>query len=235
MTFHKPIHTPEDYRRCVAAEMTKAQCAEALGVALSSVCNMAFRHRLTFKRKKADAVNKYRVCQAKGMTVMECAAELGIKPHSVRNAASRLGIKFRLRFRQPVIVPEVEKTKGLSISTDAISRYFAANQPAHKKARAIRLHAATEASTVESPERTMWQRVVLQALLDATVEAPKDTEAKVAKAEAIAWITSGGKDFQEVCGNAGSDPDFVRDRFLAGKICPVLLRTKTPTGLRVAA
>jgi hypothetical protein len=81
----------------------------------------------------------------------------------------------------------------------------------------------------------MWQDVVLLALLDATVETPRDTAAKVAKAEAIAWITTGGKDFQEVCGNAGSDPDFVRDMFLAGKICPVLLRTKQATGLRVAA
>jgi hypothetical protein len=87
----------------------------------------------------------------------------------------------------------------------------------------------------ESPERAMWQQVVVLALLDATVETPVGSEARLAKRTAIAWITMGKRDFQEVCANAGFDSDFVRDRFLAGKICPVLLRTKTPTGLRVAA
>ena len=68
-----------------------------------------------------------------------------------------------------------------------------------------------------SPERTLFLCVILQALLDATKVAyegePK--EARIDRDRATAWffasIGTTAQDFEEVCTNAGVDPDYMRD------------------------
>ena len=68
-----------------------------------------------------------------------------------------------------------------------------------------------------SPERTLYLCVILQALLDATK--PKyngePSEAKIERDRATAWffasIGTTAKDFEEVCINAGVDPNYMRD------------------------
>lgn len=68
-----------------------------------------------------------------------------------------------------------------------------------------------------SPERTLYLCVILQALLDASKPAytgePK--EARLERDRASAWffasIGTTAQDFEEVCINAGVDPDYMRD------------------------
>jgi|TARA_A100001201_G_C3967805_1_gene164655 glutaminase len=68
-----------------------------------------------------------------------------------------------------------------------------------------------------SPERTLFLCVILQALLDASKRAyngePK--ESILERDRAIAWffasVGTTAEDFEEVCTNAGVDPDYMRD------------------------
>lgn len=68
-----------------------------------------------------------------------------------------------------------------------------------------------------SPERTLFLCVILQALLDATKPGYKGepSEARIDRDRATAWffasVGTTAKDFQEVCINAGVDPDYMRD------------------------
>ena len=81
-----------------------------------------------------------------------------------------------------------------------------------------------------TPERTLWQTVVYQAVRDATFYDGKpkptgfSTENARAWYEADRWIRSNSADFQEVCENAGIDPKLVRDAYINGKIDAKLLR-----------
>ena len=68
-----------------------------------------------------------------------------------------------------------------------------------------------------SPEQALWQRVVMQALLDATRDA-KGQEATMAKRAADTWIRDGGRHYRDVCAMAGMEADFIRDAYIAGRI-----------------
>lgn len=69
-----------------------------------------------------------------------------------------------------------------------------------------------------SPERMMWQMVLLTAIEDAMLPARSSAEDIAAKREAQRWLRRGDKDFCAVCNYAGFDPDHVRDAYLAGRI-----------------
>lgn len=68
-----------------------------------------------------------------------------------------------------------------------------------------------------SPERDLWQAVLLIALNDAAGRArcTGTASARVA-ATAAAWIRNGGRDFRTVCCLAGFDPNFVRETYSKG-------------------
>jgi hypothetical protein len=83
-----------------------------------------------------------------------------------------------------------------------------------------------------SPERALWQAVLLRAVTDATAVDPAGDDSRRAKQDAIRWLTLGGRDFREVCSNAGMDPDFIQDAFLGGRIDPALLRASEETKQR---
>lgn len=78
-----------------------------------------------------------------------------------------------------------------------------------------------------TPERRLWQDVVLRALMDATHPAGDEGNSEDARGRRSArqWLREGGKDFRTVCNLAGLDPDFVREKYLAGKICGEALRS----------
>jgi hypothetical protein len=69
-----------------------------------------------------------------------------------------------------------------------------------------------------SPERALWQTVLLTAIEDAMLPERRSDSYKRAKRDADRWIRGGGKDFRAVCNYAGFDPDHVRDAHLAGRI-----------------
>jgi thiamine monophosphate kinase len=69
-----------------------------------------------------------------------------------------------------------------------------------------------------SPERMMWQMVLLTAIEDAMLPARSSREDIDAKRDAQRWLRVGGADFRAVCNYAGFDPDHVRDAYLAGRI-----------------
>ena len=68
-----------------------------------------------------------------------------------------------------------------------------------------------------SPERTLFLCVILQALLDATKRKynGEPSEVKIERDRATAWffatVGTTAKDFEEVCTNAGIDPEYMRD------------------------
>jgi len=68
-----------------------------------------------------------------------------------------------------------------------------------------------------SPEQTLFLCVLLQALLDATKKPYKGepSEARIERDRATAWffasIGTTASDFEEVCANAGVDPNYIRD------------------------
>lgn len=68
-----------------------------------------------------------------------------------------------------------------------------------------------------SPEQTLFLCVILQALLDATKQpyTGEPTEARIERDRATAWffasVGTTAKDFEEVCLNAGIDPNYMRD------------------------
>ena len=78
-----------------------------------------------------------------------------------------------------------------------------------------------------TPERALWQEVVLRAFLDATNDFnPRgNSEGARAKRHATFWISHGGTDYYRVCNLAGFDPDFMREAFLAGRVDAAMLRS----------
>jgi hypothetical protein len=85
-----------------------------------------------------------------------------------------------------------------------------------------------------TPEKKLWQSVVLKALTDATAEDPYGSDNLRAKRDAQSWLESGGKDFRMVCALAEMDPDFVREKYLGGKIDAKLLRASEDAVMRAA-
>jgi len=69
-----------------------------------------------------------------------------------------------------------------------------------------------------SPERMMWQMVLLTAIEDAMLPARTSRDDIDAKRDAQRRLRQGGKDFCAVCNYAGFDPEHVRDAYLAGRI-----------------
>ena len=60
-------------------------------------------------------------------------------------------------------------------------------------------------------EPSLWKAVITQALMDAASNSGK-SEAGRYKREALAWLLDETSDFENVCDNAGLDPDYVRSR-----------------------
>ena len=69
-----------------------------------------------------------------------------------------------------------------------------------------------------SPDRALWQTVLLTAIDDAMHPERRSESYNRAKVDADRWVRGGGKDFRAVCSYAGFDPDHVRDAYLAGRI-----------------
>lgn len=60
-------------------------------------------------------------------------------------------------------------------------------------------------------EKQLWCAVILQAVFDLRNQHPKEeTERK----EAERWFKIAGKDFQQVCRNAGLNPSVVRNKII---------------------
>lgn len=70
-------------------------------------------------------------------------------------------------------------------------------------------------SNEDCPEQTIWQAVLLQAILDARSK-KKSVRAQVDKNEAVKWLCSDcdRKDFEFVCLSAGLDPLYIRQKIL---------------------
>ncbi|MET0155740.1 MAG: hypothetical protein ABW189_06530 [Rickettsiales bacterium] len=62
--------------------------------------------------------------------------------------------------------------------------------------------------------RRLWQKVLLQAEMDARSEV-NSAQRRAAKTHARAWLTSRDKDFIYICALAGLDPDLTRKGFAA--------------------
>jgi hypothetical protein len=75
-----------------------------------------------------------------------------------------------------------------------------------------------------SPEQQLWQAVLLNAFMDATRGNPSQTPDRHGMNSADGWIRGGGKDFRIVCALAGMDPDFLRQAYVSGRVCPLRLR-----------
>lgn len=75
-----------------------------------------------------------------------------------------------------------------------------------------------------TPERKLWQAVVLKAFADATAVKPVGEENIQAKRDARRWINFGLEDYRTACSLAGIDPDFARDAFRRGRVDGTLLR-----------
>lgn len=84
-----------------------------------------------------------------------------------------------------------------------------------------------------TPEKTLWQQVLLQAVRDATQENPQGRDNIAAKRNADSWLRS-GSELHVVCALAGMDGHFVREKYCSGQIDAVLLRRLEKTH-RVAA
>lgn len=84
--------------------------------------------------------------------------------------------------------------------------------------------------TNQSPERALWQSVILQAIHDALwtdVNGKELTgERKKDKFQADHWLRGGGRDFKIACQCAGFDHDFIRDAYVSGRIKPENLHSK---------
>lgn len=75
-----------------------------------------------------------------------------------------------------------------------------------------------------TPERILWQKVLLQALLDISSKAQANPADREAREEAKRWVERGGKDFRTVCSLAGIHPERLQEAHRAGKIDPEFLR-----------
>lgn len=75
-----------------------------------------------------------------------------------------------------------------------------------------------------TPEQTLWQEVVIQAVIDALWAGneftPRGTYAPAAtyRGQASAWIEGNSENYRFACEMAGFDPDFLREAFIAGRI-----------------
>lgn len=75
-----------------------------------------------------------------------------------------------------------------------------------------------------TPEKRMWQEVIIRAVIDALwtgTEYTKDGKRKQVALErdkAAAWFEGNSDDYREVCARAGFDPDFLRKAFMEGRI-----------------
>ena len=78
---------------------------------------------------------------------------------------------------------------------------------------------------MQSPERTRWQAVVYQAFADATFQTPMTQHARLARRVADWWIRSNGRDFRDVCANAGMDPDFLSEAYTQGRFDRALMKS----------
>lgn len=63
-----------------------------------------------------------------------------------------------------------------------------------------------------TPERHIWQEVLVRALMDAMGRDSLD------KMQAHNWLTTPSRDFNEVCSLAGFDPSFIRKSYVTGRI-----------------
>lgn len=66
-------------------------------------------------------------------------------------------------------------------------------------------------------EQRLWQAVVERAIL-AAFGVDNSTEGRREQAVADKWLRRNSKDFRETCTLAGVDPDFLREKYIAGKI-----------------
>lgn len=71
--------------------------------------------------------------------------------------------------------------------------------------------ATRTAGSFADHEPGLWRAVITQALMDAATASSKP-EARKARADAIQWLLSPSDDFDDVCDNAGLDPDYVRSQ-----------------------
>ena len=78
-----------------------------------------------------------------------------------------------------------------------------------------------------SPEKRLWQRVLIVALADATAKGG-DPRNRLDRAQAREWVREGGKDFRKVCSLAGIDPDGIIEAFKAGRVRTELFQRVVP-------
>lgn len=79
-----------------------------------------------------------------------------------------------------------------------------ASSPAVSTAQAL----ASTSDYYVTGEQALWRAVITQALMDAGSTSTR-LEAKVARAQAIAWFTRRNRDLQTVCSLAGLDVEYV--------------------------
>lgn len=85
--------------------------------------------------------------------------------------------------------------------------------------------ASTMLDETVSNEQKLWRAVVTLALEDVLNASQGRTEA-VLKANSHDWFVGNSKDFQDVCFNAGLDPDWVRDRYFLALDTGIIKFTK---------
>ena len=98
---------------------------------------------------------------------------------------------------------------------------------------------------MNSPETTLWQSVIIQAVRDAawtpaehiptadgemSVDAERSRrERDKERREADAWFRRAGKYFRKVCSDAGFDPGFIHEAYVSGRIDIAQLRASEET------
>lgn len=88
-----------------------------------------------------------------------------------------------------------------------------------------------EAHNTAKGEMALWVAVITQAMMDAQSRCKK-AESQYHKHEAIRWLTSGSKDFTDVCLCAGLEPDYVRKKAKQAITSPSLWRAEAGKGSR---
>lgn len=63
-----------------------------------------------------------------------------------------------------------------------------------------------------TPERQLWQGVLVRALMDAMGRDNLD------RMHAHNWLTTPSRDFNEICSLAGFEPSFIRKSYISGRI-----------------
>ena len=66
-------------------------------------------------------------------------------------------------------------------------------------------------------ERQLWAAVILRAIHDSHSTA-MPAEDRYARRAADAWLRGNSNDYRNACALAGVDPDYLRGRYLAGKV-----------------